>query len=126
MLDLGLSHVDKRGDIVSGEPERTVQKEQLREILLLLNKKKLTIFNTATYSNPTSPARVPSNNLGRLIKGSAFDISLFFPPLGSLNKSFFNAVDVLEELLGANPRAGLRKRRGKAAAENFMVVMGDE
>lgn len=75
-----------------------------------------------TYSKPTSPARVPSNNLGRLMKGRAFDISLFLPPLGSLNKSLFNAVDCLEDDLLVNPRTGLRKKREKATVESFMVV----
>lgn len=76
-----------------------------------------------TYSNPASPAIVPSKSFGRAANGRAFDIS-FSPSLGAPHKSLLSDVVACRAepvLMGANA-AAVAKREVIIAVENFMVL----
>ena len=103
------------------------------------------IFQKTTYSNPTSPGRLPSNNFGRAMNGNDFDISLLWPSLlgGSPHKSLYSWVVLLPRVdeddddddemmllfvvvawwLGANPITATTLDRTKADSNSCILVL---
>jgi hypothetical protein len=118
VLNLGLAHVKEALLVSTSEAKGT---ERTRTKVRKINP----IFEDSdssrrppTYSNPTSPGRVPSRSLGRGAKGRDGDI-LLSPSFLLGSPHMLSLISVLTEFCaGAKALAALKK---EMAVMNFMV-----